>query len=143
MIQPAAEVQIRMVPVVGEVVAGAPASPLSLTAEGGMSEFGEEGMGFFRVSFSPDAGRLWLSDCPIEEGDLIVVESVAPPCNGDIVVARPRDGGISLYRFRRDGNLIELVPLDGSRGFTLREGGVDVLGVVVGVMKRCGGRSFT
>jgi repressor LexA len=50
-----------------------------------------------------------MRDAGILEGDLLAVRQASEARNGQVVVARI-DGGVTVKRFRRRGNVIELLP---------------------------------
>jgi len=72
----------------------------------------------------------------ISEGDFVIVNKQSSARNGEIVVALVDNQEATLKRFFKEANRIRLEPANSSMK-PIYTNDVDILGVVVGVIRRC------
>ena len=120
-------------PLLGLVAAG---QPLAASAQDERLSFGElfGGPNHFALRVR---GRSMIDD-HIDDGDFVVIRKQEDAANGERVVAMI-DGEATLKRFFREKNRIRLEPANKDMGPILvnPERNVQILGVLVGVIRKC------
>lgn len=123
-------------PLIGKVAAGAPI----LAAENV-----EERLTIDPALFHPRADYLLrvqgdsMQEIGILDGDLLVVHRTSDARNGQVVVARVGDDEVTVKRFQRSGNQVQLLPENASYQpieVDLRSCSLNIEGLAVGVIRR-------
>lgn len=123
-------------PLIGKVAAGAPI----LAAENV-----EERLTIDPTLFHPRADYLLrvqgdsMQEIGILDGDLLVVHRTSDARNGQVVVARVGDDEVTVKRFQRTGNQVQLLPENTSYQpieVDLRSCSLNIEGLAVGVIRR-------
>ena len=128
------------VPILGQVVAGSPVEASELydgrLALGSSLGIVEEQCFAVRVE-----GESMIED-HIVEGDYVVLDPRVEPKNGHVVAVQV-DGAVTLKRYRKTGEGVELIPAHRSmKPIIIKDGMVHsarVLGVAVALVRRLGG----
>lgn len=120
-------------PLVGKVAAG---KPLQALEQYEQIEFKDlfAGDNNFALQVKGDS----MIDDHIQEGDYVVIRKKETAHNGDKVVALI-DGEATLKRFYKERNRIRLEPANGTMSpiYAGPEDDVRILGILVGVMRKC------
>jgi repressor LexA len=119
-------------PMLGAVAAG---SPVEALEQNERLEFADLFGGPDRFALKV-SGQSMIED-HIEDGDFVVIHKRELARNGERVVAMI-DGEVTLKRFYEDGDRIRLEPANKAmKPITVPKGGAQVLGVLVGVVRKC------
>ena len=121
-----------LMPLVGRIAAGQPIEAIEMPDTVDLEEI--------FASRHPVRVLTVTGDSMIEEhicaGDLVVYEERSNPRNGDTVVALVDGEEATLKKFYRERNRIRLQPAN-EEYKPIYTRNVDILGVVIGVMRRC------
>ena len=119
-------------PMLGLVAAG---SPVEALAQDERLEFNELFGGADRYALRV-TGESMIED-HIADGDYVVIHKRDTARNGERVVAMI-DGDVTLKRYYEEGERIRLEPANGTmKPIMVPKGGAQVLGVLVGVVRKC------
>lgn len=131
------DAQIRQIPVVGRIAAGAPMQAIENTEE--VLSLGEELVGRGDELFGLRVSGESMIEDGIHDGDYIFVSRQENARNGEIVAAMV-EGEATVKRFYRDGQRIRLQPANSSMEpiFVEEADGRDtsILGRVIGVYRK-------
>jgi repressor LexA len=120
-------------PLVGQVAAGVPVQAIEQAEHLEFNDlFGGDNNFCLKVR-----GQSMIDD-HIQDGDYVVIKRQSTAHNGDKVVAMV-DGDATLKRFYKERSRIRLEPANGRMSpiFVTPDNDVHVLGVLVGVMRKC------
>lgn len=118
-------------PLAGQIAAG---SPVLAIEDSERMDFADFFQGSDHVCLKVE-GDSMVED-HISEGDFVIVKKQNHCGNGEIVVAMVDGEGATLKRYFQEPNRIRLEPANSKMKPTYPKS-VDVLGVVVGVIRRC------
>ncbi len=130
--KPRSNPQIRQVPLLGRIAAGAPilateeieqvlSLPTSLVGRGQI----------FMLRIKGES----MIDAGILDGDLVVIEQGAEARNGEIVAALVEGEEATVKRLRRQGGQVTLEPANPALSPVTYEGGVEIIGRVNNVIR--------
>ncbi len=120
-----------MLPILGDVRAGAPCPPFEVPEEFDLNSWISNPGDFHLLRVQ---GESMIED-HISEGDLVLVDRRRIANDGDIVVAATSDGEVTLKRIYRERNGVRLQPSNSSMS-PIHLDSVSVRGVVVGLIRR-------
>ena len=124
--------QFRMtLPLAGQIAAG---SPLLAEEQSERVDFAElfDSEGHFCLKVKGDS----MIEDQIAEGDYVVIRKQESARDGDVVVALVDNQEATLKRFYKEADRVRLEPANSSMA-PIYSNNVDVLGVLVGVIRKC------